>query len=111
MWSNEPTQEQHVGKKMFSHGKNAGMNKLVRPQTQGQDNNDPKVPKVEIDIVNTSIVDVFSGDPFRQSYQKKSSRRENSVNAVHKNFNTDPDENKTKLQEAKHTGISIIWIF
>ena len=74
-----------VGKKMFDFGKNANSKNVRRPTNQ-QDAPVQKVPKVDIDLRDNSIVNVMSGDPFKKSHEARTRMRQEHSNSVQRNF-------------------------
>lgn len=96
-----------AGKKMFDFGKNVNSKNVTRPSTAVVDA--PKlVPKIQIDMTPNSIVNVLSGDPFKKSYEARTQMRQQSVNQVRANFQTDVPRDKYILQNVEHQGLSII---
>ena len=65
-----------AGKKMFGYGKNENSKNLPRPSAAAVPDAPKTVPKVQIDMTPNSIVNVMSGDPFKKSFDARTSARQ-----------------------------------
>lgn len=75
---------------MFGYGKNENSKNLPRPAATAVPDAgvapQKTVPKVQIDMTPNSIVNVMSGDPFKKSFDRRTSARQLSVEKVRQDF-------------------------